>query len=116
MGGAGGTNYLVVFVELAQGPACTIADTPTVTIVGPDGVVLASSGDGPSTPFPLTYIDRYHIGWAADCRTFPAGDLTARIAFSPKVVVALPIGEFRPSPCMQPSGQALSMFADQPPE
>jgi hypothetical protein len=115
-GGAAGTNYLAVFVELARGPACSIRDTPTVTIVGPDAAVLATSGDGPSKPFPLTFIDLYQIGWSADCRTFPSGDLTARIAFSPTVVVALPIGQFRPSHCMQPSGQALFMSAVQPPE
>jgi hypothetical protein len=115
-GGAAGTNYLTVFVELAQGPACTLADSPKVRIIGPGGAVLASSGDIPSTQFPLTFIDRYHIGWTADCRTFASGDLTARIEFSPTVVVALPIGDFRPSHCMQPSGQALFMSADQPPE
>src|SRR4051794_16388116 len=37
-GGAAGTNYLTIFVELAQGPACVLADSPKVTITAADGV------------------------------------------------------------------------------
>ncbi|HEX7950899.1 MAG TPA: hypothetical protein VF494_11165 [Candidatus Limnocylindrales bacterium] len=115
-GGAGGTNYLTVFVELSLGPTCALPESPKVTIAAPDGAVVASSGEPDLTPFPLAFIDRYRIGWTADCRTFPSGDFTARVEFSPTVVIDLPIGSFRPSQCMNPSGETLFMSADQPPE
>ena len=113
-GGAGGTNYLTVFVELAQGPACALPLSPMVTIEAPDATTIAAANETDPQPVALTYVLRYHIAWSADCRSLPSGDLAAHVAFSASLVIDVPIGGFRPSHCMNASGQTLSMYAEEP--
>lgn len=113
IGSAAGTQYLTVFVELAQGPACTIPSGPMVTIFAADGTDVASATDTDTTPVRLDYVTRYYIAWSADCRPTPTGTLTARIEFSPTITLDMPVGAFGPSSCMNVSGQTLWMYADE---
>lgn len=108
-GAAAGTSYLTVFVELAQGPPCSIPQGPGVSIMGPDGVEIARSIENTATPVPLDTVLIYHIGWSSDCRTLPAGAFTAQVDFGAGLSVAVPVGDFRPTTCMNPEGQTLFM-------
>jgi len=110
-GGAAGTNYLAVLVELTQGPACTLAWGPMVTILDADGALVARATETASRPVRLDYITRYYIAWSAECDFAPTGRLTAQIEFSQATVVDMPIGDFRPS-CVDRIGQSVSMYAD----
>lgn len=111
-GAAAGTNYLTVFVELAQGPACALPWSPLIEVRDADGVEIARATETSPTPVALTYITRYYIAWSGDCGPTPSGDLVAHIDFSPTLAVDLPIGTFRPS-CVTGTGQSISMYADE---
>ena len=108
-GAAAGTAYLTVFVELSQGPPCSIPQGPSVSIMGPHGVEIARSSENVPTPVLLDTVLIYHIGWSSDCRTLPAGAFTARVDFGAGLSVAVPVGDFRPTTCMNPEGQTLFM-------
>lgn len=111
-GAAAGTNYLTVFVELAQGPACTLPWGPMITIRDADGTTVARATDTEAQPVQLDYITRYYIAWSAECGSAPTGLLAAHIEFSSALVVDVPIGDFRPS-CVDRIGQSVSMYADE---
>jgi hypothetical protein len=110
-GAAAGTSYLRVFIELAQGPACTLPRGPMVTVTTDDGTEVARATKTDSTLVVLDYITGYYIAWNAPCGPTPTGSLVAQIAFTTTLVVELPIGSFRPS-CVDGSTGSLSMTAD----
>ena len=112
-GAAAGTNYLTVFVELAQGPACALPWGLMIEVRDAAGDEIARGTETSTTPVALTYITRYYIAWSGDCGPTPSGDLVAHIDFSPTFAVDLPIGTFRPS-CIDGTGQSISMYADEP--
>ena len=113
-GAATGTAYLGVFVELAQGPACTLPRSPMITITTDTGAEVARAAETDATPVVLDYITRYYIGWNVACGTSPTGSKIAIIEFSGDLRVTLPIGTFGPS-CADGSHGDLSMIADDPP-
>src|SRR5947209_18538912 len=96
-GGAAGTSYLTVFVELEQGPPCALPWGPLIEVRDADGDVIVSATEAEAKPVALTYITRYYIGWSSDCRPIPSGNLVAHIDFSATLAVDMPIGSFRPS-------------------
>jgi hypothetical protein len=112
-GAAAGTDYLTVFVELDQGPACTLPWGPMIAVRDAAGAEIATATETDTKPVALTYISRYYIAWSGDCGPIPSGDLTAHIAFSSTVSLEMSIGTFRPS-CVDGTGQTISMFADEP--
>lgn len=112
-GGVAGTNYLIVFVELNQGPACALPGSPMVTIIGPNGSTLASASETDSRPIALTYITRYYVAWSGNCQGRPTGPRSAHIEFSATATVDLLLGDFGPS-CVDGAGQSVSMYADEP--
>lgn len=112
-GAAAGTNQLEVFVELAQGPPCTIPWGPEVVISAADGAAVDRSIESDARQILLEYVTRYYIGWSAKCGPTPTGDLTARVRFSQTLVLDLSIGDFRPA-CVDGEGQSVFMYADEP--
>lgn len=112
-GAAAGTNYLTVFAELAQGPACTLPSSPMIAVRTADGTEVARATETEPRPVALTSITRYYIAWSGDCRPLASGALVAHIDFSSTLAVDMPIGSFRPS-CVDGIGQSLSMYADEP--
>ena len=112
-GAATGTDYLTVFVELAQGPACTLPWGPMIAVRDPDGAEVARATESDTKPVALTYITRYYIAWSGDCGPIPSGALVAHIDFWSTLALDMPIGTFRPS-CVDGTGQSISMYADEP--
>jgi hypothetical protein len=114
-GPALGTNYLKLFVELSQGPPCTIPWGPQVTIVARDGSEITRASETSDRSIQLNYITRYYIAWSSsgDCRHVPTGGLAARIEFSPALEVEIPVGAFRPTCVDGANGESLAMYADE---
>lgn len=112
-GAAAGTDYLTVFVELAQGPACELPWSPMIEVRDTDGAEIARATEADPKPVALTYITRYYIAWSGDCGPIPSGALVAHIDFSSTLALDMPIGTFRPS-CVDGGGQSISMYADEP--
>jgi hypothetical protein len=82
-----------------------------ITVTTDNGTEVERATEADPTPVVLDYITGYSIAWNAPCGPTPTGTLIARIAFSPTLVVAMPIGSFRPS-CVDGSDGSLSMTAD----
>ena len=78
-------------------------------MVGPDGVEIARGTEGDPTPVRLATVLAYRIGWSADCRRLPTGAFKAEVDFGAGLSVAVPVGDFRPTTCMNPEGQTLFM-------
>jgi hypothetical protein len=110
-----GTNYLKLFVELKQGPICTIPWGPVVAILAPDGSEVARASETSDRPIALSYITRYYIAWSrsGDCSPIPTGSLAVRIEFSPTLAVEIPVGAFRPTCVDGANGESLAMYADE---
>jgi hypothetical protein len=110
-GVAAGTAYLRVFVELAQGPPCTLPRSPMITLMTEDGAEIARATETDATPLVLDYITGYRIGWNVPCDAAPTGTVNAHIEFSRGLIVDLPLGIFGPS-CVDGSSGSLTMIAD----
>src|SRR4051812_12253193 len=111
-GAAAGTDYLRVFVELAQGPACTLPRSPMITITTDGGTEVARATETDPTAVVLDDISGYNIGWSGPCGPTPTGELVASIAFSPTLVVKMPLRGFGPSCVDGAGGSSIFMIAD----
>lgn len=113
-GAAAGTAYMRVFVELDQGPECSLPQGPQIALVSDDGTVLVNGTDADPRPLVISGITGYEIGWNVGCdASSPPRALSARIWFSAAVYVDMPIGDFGPS-CVDGSTGSLFMRADEP--
>jgi hypothetical protein len=83
-----------------------------ITVTTDEGTEVAQATETDPTPVVLDYISGYYIAWNAPCGPTPSGALVAHIAFSPALVVEMPIGNFRPSCVDGTGGWSISMTAD----
>jgi hypothetical protein len=92
-GGAGGTEFVVLHVELASGPPCLLPDSPAVSILDGTGAVLASGGPLDAATVDLVDTTDLRLGWSSFCAAPPAGALRARVTISGgSVEIPLPQG------------------------
>ena len=112
-GAGAGTAYLRVFVELAQGPACSLPRSPMVAVTSATAAEVARATETDATPVILDYIAGYYIAWNAPCgQPAPTGPLTVHITFSATLVIDMPIADFGPSCVDGTGGWSISMTAD----
>jgi hypothetical protein len=83
-----------------------------ITVTTEDGTEVARATETDPTPVVLDYISGYSIAWNAPCGPTPTGALVADVAFSPTLVVKMPIGDFGPSCVDGTGGWSISMRAD----
>jgi len=103
-----------VFVELAQGPDCLIAQGPRVTLVSKAGDELQSGSESDPTPVTLHGILGYELGWNVACdQSMPPEPFFARIEFAEQATFTMPLGDFGPS-CVDGSTGELFMEVDSP--
>ena len=103
-----------VSVDLFQGPACSIAQGPSVSIISADGTEVQAGTEADPAPVTLRGLLSYELGWNIACdKSMPPGPLSVRIEFGDEASITMPVGDFGPS-CVDGSTGELFMHVDAP--
>jgi len=78
-GGAAGTTYVVLHMDLVAGSACLVPGGPAVTLLDHDGAGLASAAATSDADVLVANRTDFRVGWASWCGAPPRGPLHLRL-------------------------------------